>query len=328
MTTVRRSTPNLPPSHPEAVDRGELRAQALERDKRCVWCKAIDAETDCSPVLEMAHAHGIGMGGRNSADTLDNTIILDQHCHAMLDGRRAMEVQWVATLFDTSLREHQSRQNPRGSTRQPADTSSGDGRSGAVSTSKPTSTESAMDASSLMPTSITSMATRQTTAPKTSSDSHRPNTEPRTEQPIGRFIPSKNGLSDTAPESPPPRLVLPMVSTGQPSLDTSNDAESPIEIRDGVDGYPLTRTRSSNCGWPGCDLPPSVSCSAVVERRSTEGSVRQAFPLSQPAHLCQWHHDLLDGRNMSGKRAEIAGLLLNIIRSSRSVWPTSPAVPD
>ena len=65
-----------------------LRALALERDKRCVWCKAIGAETDCSPVLEMAHAHGIGMGGRKSVDTLDGVVMLGQAHHDMLDGRQ------------------------------------------------------------------------------------------------------------------------------------------------------------------------------------------------------------------------------------------------
>ena len=34
--------------------------------------------------------------------------------------------------------------------------------------------------------------------------------------------------------------------------------------------------------------------------------------------LCRLHHDLLDGRNMTGKRVEIAGLLTNIIRSSQA----------
>ena len=69
VTTVRRSTPNLPPSSPVGGSR-RVGAQALARDGRCVWCRAMGHAKDVSDVLEMANiAHGIGMGGRKSART-------------------------------------------------------------------------------------------------------------------------------------------------------------------------------------------------------------------------------------------------------------------
>ena len=57
------------------------------------------------------------------------------------------------------------------------------------------------------------------------------------------------------------------------------------------------------------------------------GGRKSADTLDAVGMLCRLHHDLLDGRNMTGKRVEIAGLLTNIIRSSRRIWPTDPAIP-
>lgn len=64
------------------MNRSDLRAEALERDGGCVWPQCTGTEP-----LEMAHIRGIGMGGRPSADTLDNVAILCRFHHALLDGR-------------------------------------------------------------------------------------------------------------------------------------------------------------------------------------------------------------------------------------------------
>lgn len=62
--------------------RSELRAQVLNTDgPSCAWafCR--------SQGEEMAHIHGIGMGGRASADTLENACLLCRSHHDLLDGR-------------------------------------------------------------------------------------------------------------------------------------------------------------------------------------------------------------------------------------------------
>lgn len=77
-----------PLNHPPEVNRSDLRAQALARDGRCVWCAVLGYRKDRSDILELAHLRGVGVGGRKSADTLDGVLILDRVCHDMLDGRQ------------------------------------------------------------------------------------------------------------------------------------------------------------------------------------------------------------------------------------------------
>ena len=60
----------------------------LRDNNRCVWCAVLGYTKDRSDILELAHLRGVGMGGRTSGDTLENTIILDRKCHDMLDGRQ------------------------------------------------------------------------------------------------------------------------------------------------------------------------------------------------------------------------------------------------
>lgn len=42
---------------------------------------------------EMAHVHGVGMGGRPSADTLENVALLCRFHHDLLDGRTTRELR-------------------------------------------------------------------------------------------------------------------------------------------------------------------------------------------------------------------------------------------
>lgn len=62
--------------------RGELRADVVEISAGiCEWpgCK--------DPMKDLAHIHGIGMGGRPSADVLPNVAGLCRYHHDLLDGR-------------------------------------------------------------------------------------------------------------------------------------------------------------------------------------------------------------------------------------------------
>ena len=64
------------------MNRAELRATVWEVSSgECEWsgCPARAAE--------MAHIHGIGMGGRPSADVLPNVAALCKFHHDLLDGR-------------------------------------------------------------------------------------------------------------------------------------------------------------------------------------------------------------------------------------------------
>lgn len=85
------------------TDRSELRAVAMERDGgRCAW-------PGCSEVfrLEMSHIWPIGMGGRKSADTIENVWMLCKRDHDHFDGRtpqrqreyRALAEAYVAARY-------------------------------------------------------------------------------------------------------------------------------------------------------------------------------------------------------------------------------------
>lgn len=76
-----------PLGHPPDVNRSDLRAQAMARDGRCVWCAVLGYRKDRSDILELAHLRGVGMGGRKSADTLDGVGTLCRIHHDLLDGR-------------------------------------------------------------------------------------------------------------------------------------------------------------------------------------------------------------------------------------------------
>lgn len=73
------------------------------------------------------------------------------------------------------------------------------------------------------------------------------------------------------------------------------------------------------------DLAPILEMARL--RGIGAGGRKSADRLDEVAMLCRFHHDLLDGRNYSGKRVEIAGLLAHIVKSRRRIWPTDPAVP-
>lgn len=65
------------------ADRAELHDQALHLDRfHCAW-----AGCSVTMHLEMAHLRGVGMGGRESADTISNVAMLCRVHHDLLDGR-------------------------------------------------------------------------------------------------------------------------------------------------------------------------------------------------------------------------------------------------
>lgn len=74
--------------------RSELRAQVAARSAGfCEW-------PGCSsPGEQMAHVHGIGMGGRRSADTIGNVWWACVWHHDMFDGRRMLKKFELAELM-------------------------------------------------------------------------------------------------------------------------------------------------------------------------------------------------------------------------------------
>jgi hypothetical protein len=63
-----------------------LRAERIELDEgRCRWPGCEYELTSWNP-LELAHLAGKGMGGRPSANTIDNTVMLCKHHHRTYDG--------------------------------------------------------------------------------------------------------------------------------------------------------------------------------------------------------------------------------------------------
>lgn len=74
--------------------RSDLREQALERDGyQCAW-----PGCDHGEWLEMAHIHPIGMGGRKSADRIDNVWMLCKYHHDHFDGRVPQKQREYRTL--------------------------------------------------------------------------------------------------------------------------------------------------------------------------------------------------------------------------------------
>ena len=68
------------------MTRGELRAEAIERDGQ--WCRFPECElTRAANPLEMAHLKGAGSGGSKYRDHIDNVVMLCKFHHDWLDGR-------------------------------------------------------------------------------------------------------------------------------------------------------------------------------------------------------------------------------------------------
>ncbi len=64
----------------------ELRAERISIDgHRCRWPGCVFELSSWNP-LEMAHLAGKGMGGRPSANTIDNTVMLCRSHHRIYDG--------------------------------------------------------------------------------------------------------------------------------------------------------------------------------------------------------------------------------------------------
>lgn len=62
--------------------RSELREEVVEiSGGRCEWPGCVER------MMELSHIHGIGMGGRRSADVLPNVAGLCRYHHDLLDGR-------------------------------------------------------------------------------------------------------------------------------------------------------------------------------------------------------------------------------------------------
>lgn len=68
--------------------RTQLRQIVDEWAATCEWPSCdILAFDSLGDGLQLAHIHGIGMGGRPSADTLGNVALLCRYHHDLLDGR-------------------------------------------------------------------------------------------------------------------------------------------------------------------------------------------------------------------------------------------------
>lgn len=80
--------------------RSNLRAALIDLvGAACEWPECPDTGD------EMAHLRGIGMGGRPSADTLDNVAWLCHFHHDLLDGRTPHDRRyWEATLLAAYLK--------------------------------------------------------------------------------------------------------------------------------------------------------------------------------------------------------------------------------
>lgn len=117
-------------------------------------------------------------------------------------------------------------------------------------------------------------------------------------------------MSQVRPRSEPPRI--------QPEA-TRSELREQAMIRDG-----------GRCVW--CqvlgfdkDLSDIKECAHL--RGIGAGGRKSGDTLANQATLCRPHHDLLDGRQLSGRREALAGLLAYIVRTRRPAYPTDPAVP-
>jgi hypothetical protein len=83
------------------TDRAELRAILADwTGNRCQWP---NCDEGGSP-LQLAHVFGVGMGGRPSADTIDNVALLCKYHHDLLDGRTHINLRYeLAQLLNSYL---------------------------------------------------------------------------------------------------------------------------------------------------------------------------------------------------------------------------------
>lgn len=70
----------------------DLRAELVERYGP--WCRWADCDHPLNSFnpLEMAHIAGKGMGGRPSANRIENVVLLCRHHHRILDRSMRFEV--------------------------------------------------------------------------------------------------------------------------------------------------------------------------------------------------------------------------------------------
>ena len=68
------------------------------------------------------------------------------------------------------------------------------------------------------------------------------------------------------------------------------------------------------CEWPGCDERGEEM--AHLEHRKMGGSI-EVNHLRNVAWLCKWHHDIFDGRQLSGSREAVRNLMAGYLRLSR-----------
>lgn len=63
----------------------------------------------------------------------------------------------------------------------------------------------------------------------------------------------------------------------------------------------------NTCEWPRCFSTDRLQLAHLLHRGM--GGSEAANTLGNVAILCGWHHDILDGRTVKGRRAEVATLL-------------------
>lgn len=62
------------------------------------------------------------------------------------------------------------------------------------------------------------------------------------------------------------------------------------------------------CVWPGCTIPLDDLQLAHLTHRGMGGNPKANVP-ANCATLCRYHHDILDGRTVKGRRFEVSELL-------------------
>lgn len=76
----------------------------------------------------------------------------------------------------------------------------------------------------------------------------------------------------------------------------------------------LIAVAGGRCEWTGCTEPGEHM--AHLTHRKMGGS-KTVNELANVAWLCQWHHDILDGRTVAYRAREVAELLRVVVQNRR-----------
>ena len=71
----------------------------------------------------------------------------------------------------------------------------------------------------------------------------------------------------------------------------------------------------SQCEWPNCGTAYELQMAHLVHRGM--GGSPKANTLANVCMLCVYHHDILDGRTVKGRRHAVTGLLGYYLRTKR-----------